>query len=190
RFRLVPGFGNSTIRHFTSNASEMKKLAARDYEDLLQCSIPVFEGLLDGEHGNRLMKLLFRLAQWHALAKLRLHTELTLERLEKVTVDIGKLMREFRDRSASDFMTYELPREQQARARRQQRAEAQRKELSEGETPATSKARSGLTASERKPRKLNISTYKFHALGDYVSTIKLFGTTDNYSTQTVYFFRL
>ncbi|THV02220.1 hypothetical protein K435DRAFT_836569 [Dendrothele bispora CBS 962.96] len=166
------------------NASEMKKLAARDYEDLLQCSIPVFEGLLDGEHDNRLMKLLFRLAQWHALAKLRLHTEVTLEQLEKVTVDIGKLMREFRDKSASDFMTYELPREQQARARRQQHAEAQRKELPEAETATTSKARSGLTTSEHKQRKLNISTYKFHALGDYVSTIKLFGTTDNYSTQT------
>jgi hypothetical protein len=36
RFHLVPGFGNSIIRHFASNASEMKKLAARDFEDLLQ----------------------------------------------------------------------------------------------------------------------------------------------------------
>ena len=36
RFRLVPTFGRSTIRHFSSNASEMKKLAARNYEDLLQ----------------------------------------------------------------------------------------------------------------------------------------------------------
>jgi len=39
RYRLVPTFGRSTIRRFCNNASEMKKLAARDFEDLLQvCS--------------------------------------------------------------------------------------------------------------------------------------------------------
>jgi hypothetical protein len=40
RFRLVPTFGRSTIRRFTANASEMKKLAARNYEDLLQVRSP------------------------------------------------------------------------------------------------------------------------------------------------------
>jgi hypothetical protein len=32
----MPTFGSSTIRHFATNASEMKKLAARDFEDVLQ----------------------------------------------------------------------------------------------------------------------------------------------------------
>ena len=36
RFRAMPTFGSSTIRRFATNASEMKKLAARDFEDLLQ----------------------------------------------------------------------------------------------------------------------------------------------------------
>jgi len=36
RFRQVPTFGLSTIRSFRDNVSEMKRLAARDYEDLLQ----------------------------------------------------------------------------------------------------------------------------------------------------------
>jgi hypothetical protein len=36
RYRQVPTFGRSTIRHFSENASGMKKLAARDFEDLLQ----------------------------------------------------------------------------------------------------------------------------------------------------------
>jgi len=36
RFRAMPTFGSSTIRCFATNASEMKKLAARDFEDLLQ----------------------------------------------------------------------------------------------------------------------------------------------------------
>ena len=34
----MPTFGSSTIRHFAMNASEMKKLAARYFEDLLQVS--------------------------------------------------------------------------------------------------------------------------------------------------------
>jgi len=39
RFRAMPTFGSSTIRRFATNASEMKKLAARDFEDLLQVSL-------------------------------------------------------------------------------------------------------------------------------------------------------
>jgi hypothetical protein len=35
-FRLVPTFGADTIRRFSNNVSELKKLAARDFEDLLQ----------------------------------------------------------------------------------------------------------------------------------------------------------
>ena len=31
----------------------------------------------------------------------------------------------------------------------------------------------------------NMSTYKLHALGDYIATIWCYGTTDNYSTQVV-----
>jgi hypothetical protein len=36
RFRQVPTFGRFTIRRFHNNVSEMKKLAARDFEDILQ----------------------------------------------------------------------------------------------------------------------------------------------------------
>jgi hypothetical protein len=35
RFRLISPFGE-TIRRFTNNASQMKKLAAHNFEDLLQ----------------------------------------------------------------------------------------------------------------------------------------------------------
>jgi len=35
-FRSIPTFGSSTIQRFATNASEMKKLAAHDFEDLLQ----------------------------------------------------------------------------------------------------------------------------------------------------------
>jgi len=36
RYRDVPTFGRDTIHKFVHNASGMKKLAARDFEDLLQ----------------------------------------------------------------------------------------------------------------------------------------------------------
>ena len=39
RFRQIPTFGRDTIRKFSNNASAMKKLAARDFEDLLQVCI-------------------------------------------------------------------------------------------------------------------------------------------------------
>jgi hypothetical protein len=34
----MPTFGSSTIRRFSENVSEMKKMAARDFEDMLQVS--------------------------------------------------------------------------------------------------------------------------------------------------------
>lgn len=36
RYRKVETFGRGTIRRFHKNASAMKRLAARDFEDLLQ----------------------------------------------------------------------------------------------------------------------------------------------------------
>ena len=39
RFRSVPTFGRDSIRKFTNNVSELKKLGARDYENLLQVSL-------------------------------------------------------------------------------------------------------------------------------------------------------
>ena len=36
RFRDVPTFGRGTIRRFGNNVSGMKKLAGRDFEDILQ----------------------------------------------------------------------------------------------------------------------------------------------------------
>jgi hypothetical protein len=36
RYRQVPPFGKGIIRRFTGNPSAMRKLAARNFEDLLQ----------------------------------------------------------------------------------------------------------------------------------------------------------
>jgi len=82
-----------------------------------QCSIPAFEGLLEGQHNRRLMKLLYRLSEWHGLAKLRMHTETSLEMMEEVTKELGNLLHQFRHVTCSQFSTVELRREADARAR-------------------------------------------------------------------------
>ncbi|KAJ3858704.1 hypothetical protein EV359DRAFT_75819 [Lentinula novae-zelandiae] len=176
RFRCISTFGVSTIRQFANNASEMKKLAARDFKDLLQCAIPTFEGLLPDEHNARLMKLLYRLGEWHALAKLWMHTDLTLRDLSSCTAVVGTLMHEFRDKTCSQFNVVELPSEQQARSRRQAQRNAQRHSAASSQ-PSQHKDTS------RKARTLNLFTYKFHAMADYVPAIRWFGTIDSYSTQ-------
>ena len=80
----------------------------------------------------------------------------TLDLLGAVTREFGHLMRQFRDKTSDKFHTVELPSEM-ARKR-------------------------GMRSLKKK---LNLNTYKFHSLGDYVATIRLFGTTDSYSTQVV-----
>ncbi|KAJ7441990.1 hypothetical protein FB451DRAFT_1057868 [Mycena latifolia] len=179
----MPRFGVNTIRLFSANTSEMKKLGARDFEDLLQCAVAAFDGLFPPEHNERVLKLLFRMAEWHSFAKLRMHTDPTLEHLRRLTPEIGRLMREFKATTCAEFQTVELPREAAARGCREQR---------EATARATAAGAAGPTAappmaakSARKPKTLNLNIYKWHSMGDYAPTITLFGPTDAYSTQLV-----
>ncbi len=66
------------------------------------------------------MKLLYRTAEWHALAKLRIQTEGSLKLLDDLTTEFGQLLRQFRDLTCTTFTTVELPREAEARERRKQ----------------------------------------------------------------------
>ncbi|KAJ3515164.1 hypothetical protein NMY22_g14524 [Coprinellus aureogranulatus] len=110
RFRQMPPFGTDTIRRFKADTSEMKKLAARDFEDILQCCIPVFDGLLPDKDENRqLLKLLYRTAELHAFAKMRCHTDNTIEHLTEVTVAFGRLIRLFKEgvcKNLGDYPAY------------------------------------------------------------------------------------
>lgn len=46
RFRQVPTFGLGVIRCFSNNTSEMKRLAACDFEDILQVVLRIFLHLI------------------------------------------------------------------------------------------------------------------------------------------------
>ncbi|KAJ3526888.1 hypothetical protein NMY22_g9993 [Coprinellus aureogranulatus] len=165
RYRATPSFGRDTIRKFPLNASQMRRKAARDFENLLQCAIPAFESLIPEPHNSILMKLLYLCGQWHALAKLRLHTDSTLLLLEYTTACLGSQMRIFDRTTCSPTPTKELEKEAEARARRD------------------IKKSKGKGSASRRPAQLGIYTIKFHFLGDYASIIRQFGTTDSFSTQ-------
>ncbi|KAG6904976.1 hypothetical protein DXG01_005858 [Tephrocybe rancida] len=116
RFYLVPTFGHDTIRKFARSVSELKKMAVRDYEDLLQCIIPVFDGLLDISHDTPILDLLFHFAHWHRLAKLHLHSELSLAILDEETTNLGVCLQNLQNKMCTSFDTQELQREKAAYA--------------------------------------------------------------------------
>lgn len=176
RFRQMPTFGRDTIRRFSSNISELKKLAARDFENILQCAIPAFDGLLPEPHNKAVLNLLFTCAHWHGLAKLRMHTDVTLDIFDEATVQLGAAFRAFVGKTCPAFDTRELRREAESRQRRR------RKKMAEGQSSGLAVvAESDGKESLRKT--LNLRRYKYHSLGDYSKTVRQFGTTDSFSTE-------
>jgi hypothetical protein len=137
-----------------------------------QCVIPIFDGLLPNPFNSIILDLLFELATWHAFGRLWVHTETTLFHFENSTICMGQMFRKFSRDCCAKFMTYDLPHETAACVRWRARG---------AQTGKTQSASNTTTA--RKPRIFNMSTYKLHALGDYVASIWRYGMTDNYSTQ-------
>lgn len=189
-------------------------MAARNFEDLLQvctlndphtsscanfvqCSIPVFDGLFPDAHNCIIIDLLFTLSHWHGLAKLRMHSDLTLDILDQQTTDLGEQFRRFKDKVCPSYHTQELDREVGVRSRRQTKKTVKGSGINNGQasqgsnTKGKEKVRPEQSENvpgpkqSRRNKLFNIQTYKFHVLGDYVACIRRFGTTDSYSTEPV-----
>ena len=145
--------------------------------------MPVFDDLLPANHNNDIQSLLFTTAEWHTLAKMRLHTDSMLAWLDESTKAFGKQIQHFQSHTCSFFDTRELPQEEAARSRRQKK-----KKVSINLTNPSPRAPVPSTATPAGTRKknFNLILIKLHALGDYIKTIKMFGTTDSYSTQPVW----
>lgn len=120
---------------------------------------------------------------WHAYAKLRLHTDTTLNDFRALTTTLGRSVRAFIKEVCSRYATTKLPNEMAARGRREA-ALAAKRSAKRADTGAP-EGSPGKKKKKSTPKKLNLSTYKYHALGDYPDQIASFGTTDNSSTQTV-----
>lgn len=134
-----------------------------------QCAIPAFRGLFQSKnHNDAVRQLLFELATWHALAKLRRHTTATISDLRNSTVRLGQKLRHFVRVICPKYNTRDLKNEAQARARAMAR-----------------KGKAVTAKPSSKKRTLNLVTYKLHALAHYADDILNFGATDSYSTQIV-----
>lgn len=150
--------------------------------------MPVFDGLLDeADHDKDIASLLFTFAEWHALAKLRMHTDLTLGWLGQCTKSLGRQLRRFQKHTCLFFDTRELPSEEAARSRRRTKKAGSTKRLGRSKQTTASQSSPPLPQSSRKKKTFNLSLIKLHALGDYTRTFKFFGTSDSYSTQPVSF---
>jgi len=137
--------------------------------------MPVFEGLLPPRHNEIVLDLLFELATWHAFARLRVHTDSTLDMFQVSTKSLTAAVRRFIREMCESYMTQELPKETAARGRRTAALTAKR----------GGRTTKGKTSAAPKGKKFNLETYKYHALADYPETIQMFGTADNYNTQIV-----
>lgn len=129
------------------------------------------------------MDLLFELATWHSLAKLRLHTDSTLDALKNSATRLGAVLRKFESITCTEFVTNELPSEGAARDRRKAS-----KAKKQGNVPMSEKRKGKQRAASTEPgrrRNFALSTYKLHCLADYPTAIRKFGTTDGLSSQIV-----
>ena len=153
-----------------------------------------------------ILDLLFVMAHWHALAKLRMHTDISLDLMEDVTATLGRTLHTFNEATSSAFKTRELRREAEARIRRNNRTAsysdtaprnpdispvkvvppdpAPPVAASSSINPPANKPKAS-SVNTRRPKTLNLNTYKHHALGHYAATIRHYGMTDSYTTELV-----
>ncbi|KAG2067451.1 hypothetical protein BDR04DRAFT_1120444 [Suillus decipiens] len=189
RYRETPTFVQATIWKFVVNSSEMKRMATCNFENLLWCSIPIFNGLLPEPYNMIVLKLLFNMAHWHGLAKLRMHSDLTLDIMDQVTTMLGSQFCTFNVQVCSVYDTHKLQQEVEACKQHFAKQAAKYYALQKGKQTAHAvlqgtRCEEDHTATNLYHTKLfNFQMYKFHAVGDYVSTIRQYGTCDSYSTE-------
>jgi hypothetical protein len=106
------------------------------------------------------------------MAKLRMHSDSTLDIMDEITISLGDAFRNFSDEICPAYDTTELPREASARRRRQSK---------KSNSTKTVKPFDGIPVKKR----FNLQTYKYHSLNDYTQTIRRFGTTESFSSAVV-----
>lgn len=139
--------------------------------------MPVLEGLLPEPHNKVILDLAFDMATWHAYAKLRKHTEHTVQSLRSQTKEFGRQLRYFSNNTCSQYKTKRLPSEEAARIRR--RAGKTKKQNNQTNFGGPT------TDDSTDVKRFSLTTYKIHALGDYADHIERFGPTDCFTSQHV-----
>lgn len=190
RFWQVPTFGNGVICRFSDNTSEMKRLAARDFEDMLQVLFSEYLSLnlscwqfsslvchsrLRGiiSHRSRcccaiaVVSIRAVACPCEAQASLGVHGQVSWRNIQAAVAKVT-----------------EIP--------RCHLCCIQYSGIAQRESSLPTKGCKTWWNKPYSPRikwsedqDFNLSTYKFHSMGDYATTIKLFGTTDSFTTQIV-----
>lgn len=120
-----------------------------------------------------------------------MHSEITLGIMDEVTSAVGKQFRAFKATVCSSYQTHELHQEVEARTRRVAKQATKQAVTQKAKGRARILEQQDSLESQISPNNVqrikifNFQTYKFHTLGDYVSTIRRYGTTDSYSTEPV-----
>lgn len=131
--------------------------------------MPAIEDLFPMVDEPIIQDMLFELAVWHALAKLRLHTDVTLDIFRASTRHMYEATKTFATVTCPRHETRESVQQAQARVRREQ-----------AQNP------NAQPDSRRRQLKYNvINTYKYHSLGDFPDYVAGHGPTDNWTTQVV-----
>ena len=125
--------------------------------------IPAYEGLLPLPHNRTVLELLFELDVWHAFAKLRLQTEVTVKLLDESTDLMYQAMDKFAQTTCAAYSVYERTDEVEARTRRQRAKNPNR--------PVDSTC--------KKVDFNTNKTFKYHAAGHYPEYIRARGPLDN-----------
>lgn len=88
---------------------------------------------------------------------------------------LGIALRKFASTTCEAYETRDLPSEESARGRRKAALSAKKKGVQKN------------TSTKKSVKKcmFNLSSYKLHSLPDYATSIRMYGTTDNYTTQAV-----
>ena len=123
--------------------------------------MPVFEGLLPPRHNEIVLNLLFKLATWHVFAWLHVHTDSTLDIFQASTKSLTATVQMFPWETCQFYVTQELPKETAAHGRHMAALTAKQ---------GTRSTKEKMSATP-KGKKLNLETYKYHALTDYHETI-------------------
>ena len=113
----------------------------------------------------------------NGLLKLCMHTDETLTLLDTVMERLGQRLRHFQLKTCAAFNTQELKREAECC---QHHAQENLKNL---QGNSTVMAAASTPHVSRRLKTFNLQTYKLHALSNYLSSIRRYGTTDSYSTE-------
>ncbi|THV01766.1 hypothetical protein K435DRAFT_654692 [Dendrothele bispora CBS 962.96] len=109
-FQQVPTFEKRVVRKFRNNIPAMKKLAERDYNNIIICAMPCIEELFT----NIGMELFFVSVTWYSFADLQLHTGSTLEFFKSSMTDLRHILHQF-TKNANKHPMVKLPKEAASR---------------------------------------------------------------------------